>query len=443
MARNQGTAVWEGFKGLNNKEDRWSLDNTWFEQLDDWDVDDAGGLRVRPGYSQVTTGIADGFSCEDGSAAFLIRSSDNALLRFNEDETVAVIRADVGAGPYYWAELGRNVYLNGAESSWEIRPDGVYEWGLPAPAQPSALAAANTGTLPAGVYQIAATFLRADGFESGASPPIRATLSSAGALHLSNVPLRAGCETLIYVSPPDGDRFYLAARTTTALGITLDGDPAAWVYPLSTLHLRPPPLGKPTAAFDGRLWVAVTDNIHGFTRLFYSEQLRPGYFIYDPSNPVDIPDAVVTAVGTPQGILVGGERALYAVTVSEDGLYRTQTLALYGAKPTAYDRDEDGRAYIWTTRGLVRAFPFENVTEQRLRVDAGLSAACLVRNLGGYQTLLVSPRGSTNVFNPYGTRITPTIHTHGLLLPSESGFLLLLESGDALLLESGDNLLLE
>lgn len=387
------------FRGLNNKEDRDSLSIEWLETADDVDVDNAGHIRRCPGTTETLTAIADGYSTRRGDRAYLI-GTDGALSRYDGQSAVEIY-SDVGEGPYAWTEYGTAVYLLGNERALEIRPGEVVSWGVAVPTVPTVSADTN-GSLPAGVYQVAITYLRDDGIESGSTNPVRVTLSDNSRIVLDNIP--TDHTVIVYCSPPNGKELYMARRATGTAD-TIDGDYRVWTYPLRTQFLSPPPLsGHAIEAWDGQLWVAVYDDLHHISRLFPSVELRA----FNLDAPMDVAGKVTLLAAVNEGLIVGTDREIHIISGAEDGGYFLQRLANYGVISGSVDWQPDNKAVFWTERGAVRAMPLEPLTEAALSVAPGITSPGLVREDRGYRTYLTSPDSSGVDHNPYGTRLTPT-----------------------------------
>lgn len=440
MAQTPQVQKFNSFKGINNKESPGTLDPSWFTSLSNCDIDDAGIIHRREGYTQELTSVIDGFSSRYGDTSFLI-FGDRSLNTFDGTSTQQIY-SDVGAGPYSWCEQGRDFFLSSSTKTLEIRPDNVYEWGIKEPPVPTQYT--GSGTLPAGTYTYALAYLREDSDQSLPTQLTRVILSANSSIQLTNVVPKAGCYTVFYCTPPNGSTLYEVGRSTTATSFTITGDPRTWTIPLVDAFAEPPYPGSPIAAFDGRLWICETDDVGRFTRLSYSKHLEPGKFVFDvPDDDVlDVPDEVTLLAGTDGGLIVGGERSIHAIVTAEDGGYRIVKLAPYGVPSGRADWVDDVTAYFWSHRGLCKGLPFSNETEDRLRTDKGSSAAVLVKHYEGFTSILTSVASDGDIFNPPPTAATITIHSNGLLTVS-NGDALLLESGDYLLLESGDYLFLE
>lgn len=401
--------------GLNNKADRTSppraadgdpaasavLALRWLETADDVDIDDGGNIRTAPGATEALTDIVDGYHTHRGDRLYLIDASQT-LIRF--DGSIAEeIYSDVGEGPYAWTEYGTAVYLMGSEQALEIRPTGVVGWGLPVPTPAVVSVDSGGGSMPAGVYQIALTYLRSDGIESGAPQSTIVTIAQGDRILLADIPAQADCQTLIYCSPADGPDLYLVKAAAGADDV-IDGDPATWTYPLRTQFTSPPPLsGHLIEGWDARIWVAVYDSTQNITRLFPSTELRR--FVLDV--PMDVRGCVTVMAGTPESMLVGTDREIYALSRNGEG-YQLSRLAGYGVIPGSVDWDNAGNIVFWTSRGAMSAFPLKSLTEHALSVPPGTVAAGLVREYRGYRSYLVSPRGGGTSHNPYGDRLSPT-----------------------------------
>ena len=383
------------FRGLNNKQDRAALSNEWQETADNVDIDDAQKIRRAPGTTSYLSGVADIYHMRFRGLMYAVKT-DGTLLEITASANTE-IASGVGDGPYCWAELGVNTYLSWADGGYEIRPDGVYPWGIPAPSGPQA----STDSGPC-EYGVALTFLRSDGIESPASTAYVWGEESAE-ISIESVPTHPDCQTCIYVTPPDGARFYLAAKTaggTQTITAANDG------FPLATLNKAPPLYGRPVAGFDGALWLGIYDDAQDITRLFHS---LDNPYLYRYSDPgYDLPGRVLFQAPARNALVVGTSRAVFAIAPADDGNYSAIMLTEYPAVESSYGWDEYGVLYFATTHGLCKYPDFQPLTDGMYAIPFAGECPLLIADRRGFRQCLVSVPTNGIRHNPYGDRLTPT-----------------------------------
>lgn len=387
----------QGWKGLNNKVDRTRLGPEWLERADDVELDQLGGMTRRDGCTQILTGIADSYSARGGDRAYLIRSSDTALLRFSGD-AAQVIYPSVGNGPYVWADAGNTTFLLGAHGGHAIYPDMIEPWGVTPPSVLNVVA--NPGALPSGTYQCTAVFVSAAGRESGAPRGASITLTGYQSIEMYLPSVPTGFSVQWYITPPNGRDFYLCDAGATRRTV-FNGPLSSLVTPLKTQFFEPPP--RPAAAitfWDGRLWVAVHDQSSGFSRVFPSQPMGWHWFVYDDPDAIDVPGRVTVLAGTQAGLLIGTDHWIWSYAEAQ------AVLAEYAAMDQQPHYDDNGLVWFWTARGLAKFPQFENVTENLFAPVSGISAAILVRDWDGYRQVIAAPSAGGLAFNEKTQTVT-------------------------------------
>ena len=236
------------------------------------------------------------------------------------------------------------------------------------------------------------TFVDADGREGGASASIALEVMRGG-ITLTDIPSEAACFTNIYVAQR-GTVFNLAAVLPEGgRAFTVNRPPAG--RELVTQFLDPPPpAGRHVTEMGGRIYMAEYMPVADASAIWFSEPL--GFHLFNlNSNFFQVPGEVVQMGSGKDGPLV-------ICTHNRTHLYDGSSLQTveYGAVPGQHaDRGPDGRLYFWTTRGLCRAAPFENLTESRVSVPPGRFAAGGVLQQHGYARYVVALQSGGAAFN--------------------------------------------
>ena len=366
--------VLSGFLGLNNVADPetgtvsgegGAVSWQWQSQADNVDLSDAGRLRRRDGYRPFAAGshITGSFATFDFSRLYVVDAGD--LRQIHEDGSSSTLLSGL-EGDVFWAEINGDVLLSGSQK-WALQVDGsAAPWGVPVPMGGSL--ADTDGHLDAGEYQVCFTFTDERGREGGASASAALNVALGGIL-VTDIPAALGCVTNVYVADR-GTVFYLAA--TLAQGtqaITINRPPAGRELVTQFLD-APPAAGRHVAEFGGRIYMAEYLAESNASAIWRSEPL--GFHLFNLNEGFFMVPGEVTQMASARG------GPLVICTQNRTHIYDGESMQTveYGAVPGQHaSRGPDGRLYFWTSRGLCRAAPFENLTESRVSVPPGLSAA--------------------------------------------------------------------
>lgn len=388
------------FRGLNNVVDpmRGTAAGTdahesweWQTIADNLDGTDTEGLQRREGYTQfvAASGITGSFSTFDYSRLYII--DVGTLKVVNHDGTTRALQTSLSGVPF-WTEVNDVVYLSCGADKLEIHADhSVRKWGVPTPEQP--VAAAVSGSLFPGVVQVALTYIDDFGREGGACPSVEVTVGKNGGVAVSSVPQRAGYSVNIYCTEPDGAVFYLYDSLSSQTAYTITHPPIG--PELTTQFLDVLPIAvKHVARLGANLYGAEYVQEIDQTVVWASESL--GYHLFNlNSGYFIVPGEVTQLYGFSGGLLVATQDRVFLY--NDDKL---QQLTEYGAVPGQHaDVGADGRLYFWTKRGLCRAMPFENLTEQRVSVAPGVYAGGGIIERGGFKKYVTVIQQGGNAFN--------------------------------------------
>jgi hypothetical protein len=368
---------------MNNRQPDYALPEGTLRNLVNIDVDSAGHLHRRDGYTRIVSGTncRGGFSCPIGT--FFIQGAD--LHRLNDDDTTTVLFSGVhGTTPTYEC-FNDVVYFSDGLITKKITAAGVTDWGLPVPATPTVYA--TSGPMPTGDYLVAITFVDADGIESGASDLSVASIlpGSTGSIVVTG--MAVGRKKRVYASTPNGATLFLItelpASTSTYTITTAELGTGA---PLATQQVCAPPPGQIIREHNGRLYIA-SDRLLWVTEPYAPDwvNLSTGFIMQaDYITVVEPVDAGVWVVSDktyffqgsgPEDFTIGG---------------RLDYGAVYGTSARVpYTRD-----VVWyTPKGLVLATgdgQVKNLQDQDVAPHTGTSGAALVREQDGLRQAVVS-----------------------------------------------------
>ena len=290
-------------------------------------------------------------------------------------------------------------YTQGAGESMSFSLSGV----------PVLVAEAVTSLpLRAGKYQVAVTYLRNDGQESGASRAQTVELAAPGGISLTNIPVSADptvTHKVIYATSVGGETLFRAgivANATTDFAIR---EVRMGASPLLTQFCSPPPAGTFIAQWKGWMLVA-KDN-----RLYPSEVYAPELFDVRKSLPFS--DKITMVAPVKNGVFIGTNSQVLWMDGDEPGKWVFKVVAEYRVIPGTLDYSDgdmlgegqasgDPVAFFATKQGLRAGKAdgsFIDVNQSRFAYPIQERGAGVVRRHRGAVQYLVSFRGAETAGN--------------------------------------------
>ncbi len=244
------------FAGINNVLPSHRFGQKDLLQARDVDAGMSSELRRRKGHTLVSAACHKNLWQSEG---FLLATSGGDLVR-SDGAVQTVLYPSLGASRVWYADLpgGRTAFGNGLLMGvTDGTSGGTADIALPVPHTTGSVADID-GTLAPGQYRYAVTLVRqTDGLE-GAPEYSTPVMTERGGLLLMGLPREAGYTTNVYLTPKDGEAFYLVGPATDGvLSITAPPDNR---LPLRNDRLRPMPSGTLLTFWRGRLLV-VSGNV--------------------------------------------------------------------------------------------------------------------------------------------------------------------------------------
>ena len=381
------------FKGLNNVSDPLRLGLGWLSVADNVDVTNTAALQTRSGYTKrVNATLTGAFNTSDFRRVYV--TSPTAIHRLLPGNTLHQVYSLTSSARMHWTEINKQVYFNnGVDSGIIAEDDRVVAWRWP---EPVALGISGvSGSLPAGTYQALCTYLLPDGRETGASTAAATVLTEGSGLQITGIPQIAGLTTLVYIAPADSTVFQLYGPATSP-SLVWSATPDSLGTNLSTAFLDPLPLGTDVVQhWRGQMYAAQFMAAENQTVIWASEPL--GYHLFNLNSGFFlVPGHVLTLAATEGALIVGTDVGIYAYTGE-----KLDHLAPYGVVPgwpTAFDEDSN-KLMLWTTRGVCRAMPFENLTQEYVSVPPGRQAGATVVRMDGHKKFVANLVAGGTAFN--------------------------------------------
>lgn len=374
------------FSGWNNVSDRVPLGT--LSEADNVDIDNENNIRRRVGSSQALalTAATAAYATDDQQHLYVVDNGD--LVAVQPDFTTVTLASGMATGETYWAEVGGTVYFTGANQG-VIGLTGYHDFGVDVPPAPSV--SSPPGTLPPGRYQIRTVTEELDGRESACSSPTLLELDGTTSIRIDST---AGLTTHAYCTSTNGEVFYYVGLTPCVVN---DVDQLSVPLEEAQLYGSRPNITGPVQYFEGRLWGCEYYPQGDMTVIWPSYPLWLELFDYQGTEYFTVPGEVVLFAHLRGGLVLGTKKEIYAYV---DG--NLDLLADYGAvdgKPFA--RTAERSILFWTERGICTAFPFKNLTEDRISVPPGDRCTTAVVEMGGFRKFLVYTNEDGTANNPY------------------------------------------
>ena len=342
------------------------------------DIDDEGGIINRPGYSLTTSGtnIVSAYALRDHTAAYII---DNGQLIELTQNSSGLLSTAIGSVPNvdtYFVEVGNQLFLS---SGYIVNNGVLLPWAVAPPAQPVAFI--GSGSLLAGRYQVACTYVSIDGRESGSCQPIVLQVPANGSVQL------VGTFGLnVYITAPNGDVLHFAGN-----GVTNIVDVTGYAVPMTTGLLNsftiPSNIG-PIAYYDSCSVYSLYNQNTNTSTIVWSKPFR--FHVFSPDEDfIQVPSQVRLLVGTENALIIGTDKEIFAW----DGL-DLKRLARYGVPPgKTYQFTRDNELYFQTLRGVCK-LPFQNLTEEKISVPYGTYCATGLISQNGLEKFITVTDGT-------------------------------------------------
>ena len=422
MPQHPKTVSLQGWSGINNVLRPERTDEKYLKEALNIDFDKSGGIQKRLGYTSVSSGDYHSL-WSDGSDCFAVK--DNDLIRINPDLTETVLKTDVNSVLSFTKADGR-VYYTGPSDTGVILENLVSNWGIAEP-NPKPQLAPTSGGMSAGIYQVAITYVRSDGLESGSSLAQTITVSDSSGITLTNIPTSADASVVtvnIYVSTPNGEVLYLYRGIANGTSSTTITSVAQAILPLPSFNRKVAPRGQIAQVAHGRAFVAQDDI------LWFSDPYSYNWFDYH-KNYFPFPSRITSIMPVEGGIWVGTADGLYYLQGDETDKMQLElkepVVVVEGTEvriPGAYIFIENTPiGYKWlvtTDKGVYICFNDGlalNVTETNyVFPEANSGAGVFVQKDGinRYLTVLEKKAGSDNA--AVGDQVTGTIIRNGVTL---------------------------
>lgn len=369
--------------GINNKANEKALPEGALRDSVNYDPSADGILRLRAGYDRVMQGSAIRGLLSVGS--HLLLADGGSLVDFNtETGAFVTLKPIAGSGRFCGAVLNDELFFCTENECLRYKAGVLRAWGVPTvTSQP--VPTVGAGSLLAGTYQCAATFVDAYGDEGGSTEALSITVAAGGSLEFPAMTPPTGGKARLYVSSVNGSTLYLQYEGRDGYTCSAVNDAGAR---LETQFLREPVPGDRIAAHGGVLLTADNKLLH--MTLPFRPHLRSaikGWFNFPA--PVDM---VISGDG---GVFVSSDKT-YFLTEIESQAPASRKVFDFGAvrgSETKGLRNE----VMWMTRyGIAKSDGTGNATlisETSFVPDQASGAASALIESNGSQMVVTTMQG--------------------------------------------------
>lgn len=347
------------------------------------DVTDAGTLQRRQGVEKVVSGADCHSFWSNGKVGYYM---DGGTLFMVDDAMVkrTVLTGLPSGMTMSYCAVNGEVYCSNGQSIWRLNREVAVLSGIEPPNRQPTLTVLNGGSMPAGVYQVAVSFLAPDGEESGATLPVSAHVGEGGLLAIGNIQVAPGYSTAVYVSTPGGNILFRHKVTTDSSLVITTPSVDQGVQCRSILMTRMPP-GQIVRYLNGRLLVASGNFLH------YSEPHALG--LYNPQrNFIPFPEPVTMIEPCQNGFYISAEQTCWVDgNLPEADL--NPVLPYRAVIGTSGQVPNSNNVFWMSERGMVvgtQNGEVSNMQEDKVAVDPALVGASLFREQDGMKQMVAS-----------------------------------------------------
>jgi len=344
--------------GMNNIADESSLPEGSLRKAMNVDIDDAGNVRRRKGFTQVYSGtdihsLHEGYFVEgtdlkyiDG--AFNVTTQATGL----SGERISICNLN---DEYIFADSTVIYYVDGSDFGVED-PYGSLLLGI------------TNGSLPTGKYLVSVLFRSpSTGEMSGATNSVEIELTSPGGVTVSNIPQPVGAyEISVYMNTTDSeDLYYVGSYPKGTTSVTIPSHKVN-KHVLSTLNKNRMVGGHILRYFKGRLYAA-QDEI-----LWFSEPHRYGLTDYT-SNFFMFPTKITVVQAVTDGLYIVADKTYFLAgsnplensltVVSEDTAVPNTGLTIEAGNLGLQENVTGEAAFWYGSKGGVLGLPGGRIIE--------------------------------------------------------------------------------
>lgn len=376
------------------------------------DIDNANHVASRAGQTLVSAGSHHSLWASDRTCYVMVGQD---MKRLREDGTLTQVTRLTSGRRVCFVELNGVVYFTNGIDTGRVVNGTAMEWGIrPPKSQP--VAARYVGTLPAGKYMYAMTFVRSDGLESGTGIAGSIELDTPGGILLTNLEISTDQQVsgkILYLSTANGTQLYRAGIVPpVAASFAYMNGGLDLTVALDTQFVEPAPAGHIVEIHNGVAYV-VDGAVAYYSDAYSVERFRPAAARY-----LTLPGRIrlFGSVGT--GIYAATDSGTWFLQGSEPTQFKATLVSSVGAiegTSVKFDEeeehgDDEGKtannpALMWTTpNGIVAGNSggvVRNLTENKYGFPAAQRGTGVVRATKGFTQYVATLQGTGDAPNIY------------------------------------------
>ena len=340
--------------GENNILDAIELPLTTLRRVVNYDVTNNGHLHRRKGRTLVHPGtVVPNTLWSNGQRVLFVES--NNLWELLKDLDGAwnpmLVRIGVGNNPMHYLDVNRNIYFTNGIITGMLDPDGRdLPWGIQGPhEQPTVIASDAGGTLTAGDYQVAITFLDENLQESGTGlSKVVSVTTETGSILLTDFPVPIDGSTVqVYCSSPNGEGLYRVGQTIAGAPnfSIVNVDNVQTIKLQTQFGIKPPP-GNILEYHNGRIYIADGKIV------WFTDALRYG-LVKPARNYLQFPSEVTVMKAVADGIYICADQTYWISGTDTNEFQQVPLLPFGGVRGTGIDLPESDNVAWFSPEGII------------------------------------------------------------------------------------------
>ena len=426
MPNHPNTVLFSEWRGLNNKSPSERIAENFLTEATNIDIDAAGSIRMRRGYTQQIAGTDAHSLWSDGDKeAYYVESG--TLYRIDPNDTTkrTSITTGLSDSRLSYIKIDGKVYFNNIRGdSGVIENNTVRSWGLDTP-RISPFLSVISGQLTAGDYSVAVRYRDVNGRVSGTGPQGLITVPSDNSgLLVSGLETPADASVThveLFISTPNGEVLYYHSSVPSGTSSTTVTSLYGNMVPLEYQFVFPAPPGEMMQLYNGRIYMAYEN------RLWYSEPHAYEHFNW--AGWIEFHEDITNIMPVDDGIFITADQ-LYFLEGREPTTFNMREREIYkAAKYTGVaivggdilmENIPTGLKWLFTSnKGIVMlgtgGLVF-NLTERNVMVANAEEGAAIFKSKDGmnqYVSLLKNPNEQRMHF---GDSATADVIRNGILI---------------------------
>jgi hypothetical protein len=377
------------FKGLMTADNAYEIGVDAQTIATNVDITRKNKIKRRSGFVNKVTAAITAAWANDRS---MLYQSGTTLTSVDSTYATAVVRTGLTASTQLRAYQIKDIiyYSNGYEVG--CIENGVDRTlGIRSPTR-AVLTATTGGEMPLGIYQVAVSYVRDDGFESGVILPATSVTLAGGntAIAVGSVPANGAMLVNYYVTQANGDVFYFAGQGPTGVSTTLSANPSLLRRSMKARNTNPPLPFTQIEQYNGRILYAIGDTLY-FSDPFAYEQVDYAKGFIPFQNEITMIAVVDDGffIGTTEDTyFLSGDRVgeLDLTSVADYGVVVDTRSYLDGAVVGAESTTTKKTPAWISTKGMCIGFQdgsMQNVTESTVILPKGSTGASFFRQENG------------------------------------------------------------